>query len=479
MKGLVLFLVNTFGIVLGFLSQVPSELKIDSSYALLQYYDAELGKRLVNHMDNVQNDEFVIFHYGGSHIQAERPTTVARRKLQNDFGDGGYGMIFNYGAADTYSSMNYSSTYKGTWKFAKSYQNAPKIPLGVCGMAVEGNTLGAELNFKFKTAIPNDEYEIILFTDVDSTLYDFQLTLDTNTYIFHYDENQVRDNAIRFTYSGEITNIQLKLIEGNAFATKFPFYGISIEKVSKGGIVYHSMGVGAAPFKSVLQLAKMPQQAQLLKPDMVFLDFGTNDILYSNSIDSKLADQIRKAIQNFKDVNPDVIIVLTTVQDLYYKGNYITVGPQFCHLIDSIAEEQHCMLWNWYDLSGGLGTIKTWKEMGYAQSDHIHLTDKGYEVKGDWIYKSILNTYNKVKEEAPLSIRIPLKNYDLVSFEKPKTSSSSGGTSVTKTTKTYKVKQGDTLSGIAQKNGTTVAKIKAKNGLKSDMIKIGQTLKIP
>jgi LysM repeat protein len=479
MKGLGLFFVMTVGFVSGLLSQIPSELKIDSSYAFLQYYDATLGERLVKHLDNVLNEELVIFHYGGSHIQAERPTTVARRKLQKDFGDGGYGMIFNYGAADTYSSVNYSSTYKGTWKFAKSYQSAPKIPLGVCGMAVEGNAIGAELNFKFKTAIPKDEYEITLFTDVDSTLFDFQLTADTNTYIFHYNENQVLDNAVRFNYSGEITSLQLKLIEGNFSAKKFPFYGISIEKVNTGGIVYHSLGVGAAPFKSVLQLEKMSQQAQVLKPDMVFLDFGTNDILYTNAIDTKLSDQIRKAIQNFREVNPDVIIVLTSVQDLNYKGNYITVGPKFRDLIDSLAEEQQCMFWNWYDLSGGLGTIKTWNEKGYAQSDYIHLTDKGYELKGDWIYKSILNTYNKAKLEAPATVSIPLKNYDLVTFEKPKTTPSTGGTSAPKTSKTYKVKQGDTLSGIAQKYGTTVAKIKAKNGLKSDMIKIGQTLKIP
>jgi LysM repeat protein len=478
MKGFVLIFAIIFGSISCPLSQTPAELKIDSAYAFLQFYDSTLGERLVNHFDNVKNDELVIFHYGGSHIQAERPTTIARKLLQDDFGDGGYGMVFNYGAADTYSSVNYSSTYKGTWKFAKSYQTAPKIPLGVCGMAVEGNSVGAELNFKFKKAIPNDSYEITIFTDIDSALFDFQLTVDTNIFVFHLNDYSNENNVIRFNYTGEISGIQLKLIDGNPLAKKFPFYGMSIEKTSTGGIVYHSLGVGAAPFKSVLQLEKMPDQAEQLNPDIVFLDFGTNDILYTNSIDSKLADQIRSAIQNFRAVNPEVIIVLTSVQDLNYKGNYITAGPIFRDLIDSIAEEQNCMFWNWYDLSGGLGTIKTWNEKGYAQSDYIHLTDKGYEVKGYWIYKSILNTYNSCKIDKKLAINIPNKAYELVSLEKPKTIQNTG-TSVVKTTKTYKVKQGDTLSEIAEKYGTTVAKIKSKNGLKSDIIKIGQTLKIP
>ncbi|MBE4907145.1 LysM peptidoglycan-binding domain-containing protein [Bacillus luteolus] len=43
----------------------------------------------------------------------------------------------------------------------------------------------------------------------------------------------------------------------------------------------------------------------------------------------------------------------------------------------------------------------------------------------------------------------------------------------------YTVKSGDSLSSIALRHGTTVAKIKEVNGLTSDLIKIGQTLKIP
>jgi len=43
----------------------------------------------------------------------------------------------------------------------------------------------------------------------------------------------------------------------------------------------------------------------------------------------------------------------------------------------------------------------------------------------------------------------------------------------------YTVVRGDTLSSIARKRGSTVAKIKAANGLKSDLIRVGQVLKIP
>lgn len=41
------------------------------------------------------------------------------------------------------------------------------------------------------------------------------------------------------------------------------------------------------------------------------------------------------------------------------------------------------------------------------------------------------------------------------------------------------VRKGDTLSALSVRYGVTVAAIKRQNGLKSDLIKIGQTLKIP
>ncbi len=45
--------------------------------------------------------------------------------------------------------------------------------------------------------------------------------------------------------------------------------------------------------------------------------------------------------------------------------------------------------------------------------------------------------------------------------------------------RTYKVKSGDSLSVIAAKYHTSVSKIKKANGLRSDLIQIGQILKIP
>lgn len=47
------------------------------------------------------------------------------------------------------------------------------------------------------------------------------------------------------------------------------------------------------------------------------------------------------------------------------------------------------------------------------------------------------------------------------------------------TIKSYKVKSGDNLNKIAKNNGVTVKQLRAANNLRTDQIKVGQTLKIP
>lgn len=104
--------------------------------------------------------------------------------------------------------------------------------------------------------------------------------------------------------------------------------------------------------------------------------------------------------------------MLTSTQDLFYKGKIITAGPIFRDLMDSIARSNNCLFWNWYDLSGGLGTIKTWANLGYAQKDGIHLTTKGYHLKGLKIFESFENTLLKIKEQPTRSsLVIQGKNY--------------------------------------------------------------------
>ncbi len=401
MKLTFLFILSAFPLIAQI--TLPNALKVDTHYAKIQCYSNEALNTLSNHFENVSKDKLVIIHYGGSHIQAEYPTTVARRNFTEKFGDGGRGLIFNYGAANTYSSINYTSTHKGKWKYSKSFQSRNKqLPIGVCGMVVESIDSNGSLHFKFKKKIEKQKFKIHVFFENDSISNDMNLLIDSVLISKESHQLTYFPYGASFNYDQPITTIDLK-IQKKSSGTRFRFYGISIEKEENSGVVYHSTGVGAAPFKSVLILDKLEDQAKILQPDIVLLDFGTNDILYTNKIDAKLESQVVKAIQKFRAINPNMLIVLTSTQDLFYKGNPITAGIEFRDLMDSIARKNNCLFWNWYDISGGLNTIRDWIQEGYAQKDHIHLTKKGYEVKGQLLYESFVNTLDQFKKNQSIT----------------------------------------------------------------------------
>lgn len=59
-----------------------------------------------------------------------------------------------------------------------------------------------------------------------------------------------------------------------------------------------------------------------------------------------------------------------------------------------------------------------------------------------------------------------------------KTTTNNNNQTTPNKTKSYTVKSGDSLWSIAQKNGTTISQLKTANNLRSDLILVGQVLKL-
>ncbi|MDL9995177.1 peptidoglycan endopeptidase LytE [Bacillus stercoris] len=105
-----------------------------------------------------------------------------------------------------------------------------------------------------------------------------------------------------------------------------------------------------------------------------------------------------------------------------------------------------------------------------------------YKVKsGDSLWKISKKygmTVNELKKLNGLKSDL-LRVGQVLKLKGSSSSSSSSSSSVsTSSTSTYKVKRGDSLSKIAKQYGTTVSKLKTLNGLKSDVIYVNQVLKV-
>ncbi len=470
------------------LGELTQLLELDTQYCFFQYHSAEEAIKFRDNMRKAENGRVVICHFGASHIQSEIVTTRASTLLKERFGNAGPGYVFPFSAADTYDGINYKSSHTGKWSFAKCYQIPPKLKLGIRGMTVQTVDTTASVRMNFKTPLKDEAYEIHVFLERNDSTPGIEISIDSVKYRFTSDRiASVDTNYVTLLHRGSIASVGVRWMNDTLTQSRrrtLTFYGMSIEHASEKGLIYQPFGVGASPFQAVLYLDKMEEQAEVIRPDIVIIDYGTNNILYTNEVPADLPDMVRKAVKKYKAINPNVTIILTSMQDLYYKKKYIDAGIRYNFMMDSLAAANNCLYWNFYDLSGGYKRIRDWNEKGFAKDDHIHLTQKGYDLKGLLLYKSFMNTLNYV-EQHPGNERwcMPVCLYeDRKSMREPaRPIQKDMKKQSTKSQKNQKgvhvVKQGDTLSAIAAKHGTTVSMLKKLNGLSSDRLQIGQKIK--
>ena len=366
----------------------------------VQFYHKSAIKHFQESLNQIGKLKVSIMHMGDSHIQSEIPTGVARQLLQQKYGDGGRGLVFPYSAAKTYSSIHYSSKHEGSWQYAKTLKVPPSIPIGIMGMSVKTEDSTASLTYTFNSKFPSTYKTLKIYCNIDSLSYDINIETDGMVYPVEINAARLPKNLpyVLVNVQSLSNVITLKCIKTAKSQKEFLFYGLEISSNEDKGIVYHSAGVGGSRFKGLLHIEKFNSHLKTINPDLVILDLGTNDFLYDDSIKSNLRAEIVEIITNVRVATPLASVLLCSTQDLYYKQKNIESCEKFSTMLQGIAKELDCALWDWFWISGGPKVLKNWQAEGLARTDLIHLTNSGYKVKGKLLYDGIENTMAYIKK---------------------------------------------------------------------------------
>lgn len=448
-------------------------------FNMIQFYSREAMDHFYKAWNKTSERKLSIVHLGDSHLQSDVFPGEARKQLQAIHGDGGRGTMFPYSTAKSYSSIEYKTTHKGEWDFGKSYIVPSKIPLGVIGMTCHTTQVESGFTFEFKQDVPAAYNRLKLFIKKQHDSYD--CTVEAGGKITLVTVDSVAGDTSPY-YEIEIPPVQqtisVKLVRNNDYEKEFECYGISLETSENKGLVYNNCGVGASRYQSVLYEDLFEAQLPSLHPDLVIIDFGTNDYLYDDSIKTDLSTEIRLVIARVRRAAPDASILLTSTMDMYRKGGHVTSGEKFSDLMHTIAREENCGIFDWYWIAGGWKVMQKWADSGIAQPDMIHLSIKGYRLKGRLLVDAMVKTAdwlvkNPGKDSLVLftdSIRAQQRRFRLADTTEQR--AAIAGRILVQ----HKVKPGESLSSIARKYGVTVAEIKKWNNLRSNMIHPKQVL---
>ena len=452
---------------------------IDNASNVIQYNNIKLMKQLYDKWQ-LKNDKFTIAHFGDSHVQLDHFVSDNRKYLQQIKGNAGRGMIFPFSIGKTYSHIDYTSKFIGTWTSANSIQTPPKIPVGISGFVATTKDTNASFCFYFKTQFDNLPKTIKLYYRNPKVGYKLMVNsanVSNQVILESGDSNYI--SIIQLNKIGDSLSFQLQ--KDSFDSTEFSLQGISIEN-QLPGLIYHNLGVGGASYSALLNQTYFDEQIKTINPDLFILDWGTNDIIYTNKIADDLISIITQTILKVKASSPNAVILLTTVQDMNYKGKNINSALSFSKIINKIALENDCLIYDWYKVSGGNSKMKIWESYELGRKDNIHLTAKGYKLKAKLFSDAIINSIKHYENE---SIHLPvllLEKPDTISIKKiidKKINIIDNQIPVKQKkekTQYHVVKKGEKLETIARKYKVSVEKIIKQNNIKSNKIHIGQKL---
>lgn len=360
----------------------------------LEAANPQLLDRLLNQWQGTQTGRFTVLHFGDSHVQGGFGAQITRHKLQAMAGSAGRGMVFPYSIAKTYSQNDYKSTFEGEWSTANSIQVFPKMPLGVSGFVARTSNVQAAFTLQFNQQFePGGKILKIMYRAsspgylirIQSGQWQYEAAAQAadsspgGTQVLEMSLPQLHD-SIRF----EMFNADPKADDW------FEFFGLSIENPSPG-VIYHNLGVGGAAYGALQTQAYFESQSSVLSPDLVILDWGTNDLIYKNTVPESLQSTIVSTIRKVRAAHPQALIMLTTVQDTFFRRRPVTATAEFAQLVRRIAQENDCLLYDWYRVAGGRDAMRTWYAYGLALPDHVHLSGSGYAIKGELLALAMLN----------------------------------------------------------------------------------------
>jgi lysophospholipase L1-like esterase len=374
-----------------FLNENANHLIVPGGQGRMERLFEKIDQAVFNGTGQIQ-----VLHIGGSHIQADMWSDRLRQRLQNFFPGmtATRGLVFPYKMARTNNPYNYLPEYTGTWEACRNVQWNRDCDLGLTGISVNTTDTLSQIKISFRgQGYPQYEFNRIrVFHDTDSSSFSIRLLNQNVKYLLQPFPEKGYSLILLERHQKEL---ELEFYKEKPGQNHFKLFGISMESEDPG-FTYHSIGVNGASTRSYLKCNRMELDMKAIQPDLVIFSIGINDAntsqfepgIYERNYDSLVARVYR--------ANPNAAILFTTNNDSYYQKKYPNRNAEKVRQVMlKLAKKHDAMVWDMFEVMGGLGSIKEWIKAGLANPDKIHLLKPGYELIADMMFTALMQAYDQ------------------------------------------------------------------------------------
>jgi LysM repeat protein/lysophospholipase L1-like esterase len=468
---------------------------IDYGHNFIEWNQCDAITHFFSALGNAENRKVRVLHIGDSHVQTDYYTGEVRNALQEIFGYGGRGFVFPYKSAGTHATYDYATNSSGVWEYSRNIQREPKFEMGIAGATIHTADTNASFSIIFRSkynSIRPEFTKIRIFCKADSASFGVLLTTGYDTIpirlpIFESGNKGFVDVVL----PNSTDTLNVRFYRTDTTQTRFECSGLLIESNTESGVLYSSVGINGAGYKSVLKQQLFESQLSLYNPDLVIIDVGANDFYPFNYHEEELAKNLTQIISIIRRAAPNCSVMITNSHDLWKRKKNIPFTKNFALFTRRIAIEERCAFYDYYHISGGPFALNLWRKAGLAQPDRVHLTYKGYALKAELMTNAMLTSYREYIEKSPDQLVSTQFVADTSEFEeiavadsvmltipatqpKPMVSTPPAKSSVVY----YVVKKRESISVIAAKFNITNNDIKNWNNLKNNRLFAGQKIRV-
>jgi len=333
-----------------------------------------------------------ILHYGDSPTTADSITSDVRRLLQGRFGDAGHGFLLIAKPWAWYGHAGMKLDGEG-WQIEPASQaRAVDGFHGLGGVSFRGQA-GATST----VGLTEDHTRVIVYYVAQPGGGDFALRSgEVQLGEVHTAADEKKPAFAEFPLGPGQRNIELRVTSGSV-----RLFGYRFDR-GNSGVQYSSLGVNGAQVQMALRSFEVGQWTAALQhedPDLVVLNYGTNESIYPEYIAKQYPEELRKVILRIRQAVPRAsVLVMSPMDRGVLEGGEIVTPPALLQLIDvqkRIAAETGCAFFNTFEAMGGAGTMGRWYHMQprLVSADFIHPLPQGAAKVGTLFEQALLQAY--------------------------------------------------------------------------------------
>lgn len=341
-----------------------------------------------------------VLHYGDSPTTADLITADARNMLQQEFGNAGTGFVlmarpwawYNHRGVDM-SASNWKIDIAGISQLRDGLN-------GLGGVSFQGAP-GAVARWTLRDSTHTD-LEVAYLAQPGGG--EFTIAAEDEPLGSITTAAEVQESAFaRFAIPAGASHFELRVTQGSV-----RLYGADFRKPGPG-IVYSSLGINGANvtlLSRALNGEHWAGQLRHYKPDLVIVNYGTNESGFPRFIDSTWGREMREVVRRLRSSLPGVAVLLMSPMDRGEKketGEIDTLAsiPRLVSTEQKVALETGAAFFNTYEAMGGQGTMGRWyqSEPRLVGADYIHPMPAGAKIVGQLLVAALRDGFRRYRLE--------------------------------------------------------------------------------